>query len=128
MDGDAGLHQPIAERVNVVDLVGEVTEIARLAIVLLRPPIICQLDQGRGAVLRSLGYQPVVAGSGEEDQRELGLVIDDPAHFRQAELVAIEIERRIEIAHAQHCVQIPHNAPLGVGCDYVCENLVALLI
>ena len=32
VDGHAGLHQPLAQRIDVVDLVGEVTEMARVAV------------------------------------------------------------------------------------------------
>lgn len=34
VDGDARVHEPLAERVDVVHLVGEVAEVARLAVVL----------------------------------------------------------------------------------------------
>src|SRR5580692_2954530 len=54
VDGDAGLHQPVAERIDVVDLVGEVAEIARLTVV-LAVPVIGQLDQRRLAVAGALG-------------------------------------------------------------------------
>src|SRR5215831_18752215 len=39
IDGDACFHQPIAERVDVVDLEGEVAKIARLAVVLAVPVV-----------------------------------------------------------------------------------------
>src|SRR6266853_2921579 len=45
VDGDALLHQPVAGRVDVVDLIGEVPEIAVLAVFLL-VPIVGELDQG----------------------------------------------------------------------------------
>jgi RarD protein len=31
------------------------------------------------------------------------------ANFLEAELVAVEIQRRVEIGHAYHCVQIAHH-------------------
>ena len=48
VDGDAKFHQPVAGRVDVVDLVGEVAEIAILAVFFLIPSI-GELDQRRAA-------------------------------------------------------------------------------
>ena len=50
VDGDAELHQAIAGRVDVVDLIGEVAEIAVLAVFFL-VPIIGEFDQRRAASL-----------------------------------------------------------------------------
>ena len=107
VDGDAGFVQPVAQRIDVVDLIGEMAEIASLAIV-LAVPIIGQLDERRLAGGRAVGDQAAVPRCRQEDQRIFVLLVDPPAHFREAQLVAIKIERGIEIAHAQHCMQIPH--------------------
>ena len=45
VDGDAGAHQPVAQRIDIVDLVGEVAEIARLAVI-FAVPVVRQLDEG----------------------------------------------------------------------------------
>jgi hypothetical protein len=51
VDGDAGLHQLRAQRVDVVDLVGEMAEVARLAVV-LGAPVIGEFDRRGGAAVR----------------------------------------------------------------------------
>jgi hypothetical protein len=33
----------------------------------------------------------------------------DPTNLLEAEFVAVEIERRVEVAHTYHCMQIPHD-------------------
>src|SRR3978361_1540506 len=50
VDGDTGLHQAVACRVDVVDLIGEVAEIAVLAVFFFFP-IVGQFDQRRAAAL-----------------------------------------------------------------------------
>jgi hypothetical protein len=50
VDRDAEFHQPVACRVNIVDLVGEVAEITILAVFFLIP-IIGEFDQRRAARL-----------------------------------------------------------------------------
>ena len=96
VDGDAGLHEAVAERIDVVDLVGEMAEIARFAVV-LAVPVIGQLDQRRLAVAGALGDQVAVGRGGEEYQGVLVLVVDPPADFLQPQLVAVEIERVVEM-------------------------------
>ena len=56
VDGDADLHQLVAGRIDVVDLVGEMAEIAVLAVFLL-VPIVGELDQRRAARLGQLLQQ-----------------------------------------------------------------------
>jgi hypothetical protein len=107
VDGDSRLHQAIAGRVDVVDLVGEVSEIAVLAVFLL-VPIIGQLDQRRAAVLRSGLEQGFVLRRAQEHQRKAALVVVDPAYFLQPQRVLVKLHRGIEIANAQHGVEIAH--------------------
>jgi hypothetical protein len=44
----------------------------------------------------------------EENQREASLVVLDPPHLLQAQRILIELQRDIEIAHAQHGVKVSH--------------------
>jgi len=83
-----------------------VADIAVLAVFLL-VPIIGELDQRRTAALGRL-QDAFVLGRAQEHQRELGLVIVDAADFLQSQRVLIEFQRGIEIAHAQHGVEVTH--------------------
>src|SRR5262249_9987544 len=49
-----------------------------------------------------------VLGRGQEHQGIAVLLVDPATRFLEAELVAVEVERLIEVAHAQHGVQISH--------------------
>src|SRR6185503_19967677 len=44
----------------------------------------------------------------EHEREPAGFVID-AANFLQAELLAVEVERLLEVADAHHCKQIPHD-------------------
>src|SRR5690348_15213514 len=115
VDGDAGLHQPLAGRVDVVDLIGEMAEVARLAVV-LGIPVIGQFDLRAGpALLFTLLDLPEIVAAGQKHQSIAVLLVDPAAGLLQAELVAIEVERRVEIADAQHGVQISHGQNLTRG-------------
>src|SRR4051794_27816554 len=57
VDRDSGVHQPPAGLVNIVDLIGEVTEIAAARIAALVP------------IVRKLDLSAVVARNAEEDER-----------------------------------------------------------
>jgi hypothetical protein len=116
VDGDAHLHQPLAGRVDVVDLIGEVAEITVLAVFLF-VPVVGELDQRRAARLGQLLEQFLVFGRAQEHQREPALVIVDAAHFLQPQRILIELQRGIEIADAQHGVEITHVCwfPLRIG-------------
>src|SRR5581483_3209277 len=48
VDGDAKLHQAIAGRIDIVDLIGEVTEVTILAVFLL-VPVVGEFNQRRAA-------------------------------------------------------------------------------
>ena len=87
--------------------IGEVAEVAILAVLLL-VPIVGQLDQRRAAVLVSGLEQALVLGRAQEHQREPALVVVDPAYFLQPHRVAVKLHRGIEIADAQHGVEITH--------------------
>jgi hypothetical protein len=50
----------------------------------------------------------LVLGGGEEDQREAAFLVLEAAHFDQAELVAVEVERGVDIRDADHGVKIAH--------------------
>ena len=58
------------------------------------------LERGVTAGARALCYKILVARRCEEDQRETALRTFTPPHFLKPELVAIEVERLVEIAHA----------------------------
>jgi hypothetical protein len=77
-----------------------VPEIARLAIVLAVPVVGKFHLRPRAAVLLALLDQLRVARRGQEHQRVAVLFVHPPAGLLEAELVAIEIERGIEIAYA----------------------------
>src|SRR5579872_5495108 len=88
VDCDAKLHEAFAGRVDIVDLVGEMAEIAILAVFLF-VPIIGELDEGRAA--SSGGFQQVfVFGRAKEYQREFAFVVIDAANLLQSQRVAIE--------------------------------------
>jgi hypothetical protein len=85
-----------------------VAEIARLAVV-LAVPIVREFDQGRvAAIALALRDPRFVLRRGEEHQGIAIFLVDPAALLLEAELVAVEIERVIEVAHAQHGVQISH--------------------
>ena len=70
----------------------------------LRIPVVGELDHGRLLIPRGVP----VFGCREEDQRIAALFVVHSADFLQAELVAIEIQRLVDVANADHCVQIAH--------------------
>ena len=63
----------------------------------LRIPVVGELD---------LGF--VVARGREEYQRETPTFVDVAAELLQAELVAVEVERLLEVGHSDHGVQVLH--------------------
>src|SRR5262249_42515761 len=66
VDGDASFHQTVAHRIDVVDLEGEMAEIARLAVV-LGVPIIGEFEQWRvAASVRARFDQRPILWGGEE--------------------------------------------------------------
>ena len=88
-------------------------EIAVLAVFLL-VPVVGEFDQRRAPSLGRILQQVFVLGGAQEHQRELRLVVVDAADFLQAQGVLVEFQRGIEIAHAQHGVEITH----GLACSW----------
>ena len=75
------IHELLAERVDVVHLIGEVAEIAPLA-VFLRIPVEGELQQRRLLLLRHV----CVVGRPKEDKRVAALLVFVAAHLLHAEL------------------------------------------
>ena len=63
----------------------------------LRIPVVGELDLRR-----------VVAGRGEEDEREAPALVLDAAQLAQSQQVAVEVQRLLEVGHAHHRVQVLH--------------------
>ncbi len=87
---------------------------ARLAVI-LAVPVVGELDRRRLAAqaLLAVADEARIRGPGEEHQRVAVLLVLAPAHLLQAELVAVEVERGVEIAHAQHGMKISHDGLSG---------------
>src|SRR5215475_1544302 len=84
------------------------TEVARFAVV-LAVPVVSELHQwciAAGAL--ALLDASLVLRRRQEDECVAVLLVDAPARLLEAELVAVEVERLIEVAYAQHGVQISH--------------------
>ena len=75
------------------------SEVARAAVVFARIPVVGEFDFRFGRIR-----------SGDEDERVFTLLAFLAARFDQAESFAVETQRRVEIAHAHHRVQITHVA------------------
>ena len=108
VDRHAAIHQALAGRVDIVDAVGEMTEVAT-TVVLLRIPVVGDLDHG---CLALAGHLDVV-GRGKEDQGEAPLLAVVTTDLHEPELVAVEVERLVEIAGADHRVQVSHGGFSG---------------
>src|SRR3546814_19783789 len=76
---------------------GDMAEVARTAVVLVRTPVVGQFD------FRLRGFR-----RGQEHQGEPSLYVVLAPHLAQAEAIAVEAQGRIEVAHADHGVQIAH--------------------
>ena len=105
VDGDAGIRHLLAEIVDILDPIGEVTEIAATGI-FFRIPVIGQL-QLRHVVVVALFE---IGGRGEENQGEPALFILDPADFLQPHQLAVESQRGVDIRYADHGVEIMHRS------------------
>ena len=82
---------------------------AGLAVV-LGVPVVGEFDHGasrRPALLPP--WQPCVLGRGKEHQGVTVLLVDAAADLLQSQHVAVEVERGVEIADAQHGVQKSHD-------------------
>jgi hypothetical protein len=60
-------------------------------------------------VVRELELSLFLMLGREKHERESAGLVIVAANFLEAELVAVEIQRRVEIGHAYHCVQIAHH-------------------
>src|SRR5207302_9882195 len=85
---------------------GEVAEIAVLAVFLLIP-IVGEFDQRRAASLGGF-QQALVFGGAQEHQGVFRLVVVDAADFLQSQRIPVEFQRVVEVAHAQHGVEIAY--------------------
>src|SRR5690606_38960571 len=90
------LLEPLACRVDVIHLVGEMPERAADLVVLGIP------------VVRELDLRLLIARRGEKYEREPPFLILRPPHFPQAERIAEELQRSVEIADANHGVEVFH--------------------
>ena len=105
VDRHAGRLELGAGRVDVVDAIGEMTEIAAAGID-LRVPIVGELDQRRLILFRPLD----IAGGGEEDERVAALLVVHAPRLDEAQELE-KRDRRLEVGHADHRVQVFHGAP-----------------
>src|SRR5690606_17706876 len=97
VDGHAHRLQVRALRVDVVHPEREVAEVAGTAVVLVRTPVPGQLDLRIRAVRCR-----------QEHEREAPLFVVLASHLAQAEAFAIEAQGRVEVADADHGVQVAH--------------------
>ncbi len=96
VDGHAGIEQPLADSVDVVDAVGQVPEIAAFTIFLGIP------------VVRQLDLRFFIPGRRQEHERESPLLAVVTPELNEPQLVAVKIQRVVEIADADHRVQVFH--------------------
>jgi len=90
IDRYAGIQKVLAQRVDVIDGICQVTKIAAFVVIL-------------GIPIPGEFYLGVfVAGRSKKDQCESALFAVVTSQFHQAQLVAIEIERCIDIFNAYH--------------------------
>eukprot|EP01037_Dinobryon_pediforme_P019321 gene19322-19723_t len=90
----------LARLIDIFDTVGEVPEIAAAAIAFGIP------------IVRQLDLRVVIAGGGEEDQREATLLAVHPPHFLESEQLE-EGDRRRGVGHADHRMETRCSARPG---------------
>ena len=75
-------------------------------------PIVGEFDERRlaGRAPLALLDLRLVLGGREKHQGIAVLVVDPATDFFQPELIAVKIQRIVEIAHAQHRMQISHGS------------------
>jgi hypothetical protein len=100
VDRVAGVHQPLAAVVDILHPIGEMAEIAALAIAGLVP------------VMGELDLRLLVARRGEEGEREPARLAVHPADLLQPEH-GEEADRRLRVRDADHRVQISHCRPFS---------------
>jgi hypothetical protein len=101
VDGDAGFHQLIASGVDVVDLEGQVAEVAAFAID-LGVPVEGQLQEWRLLT----GGARFVFRRRQEDVGVAARLAVDATDLLHAELVAVEIEALLDVGYSHHGMQI----------------------
>src|SRR6185437_2567711 len=90
--------QALASGVDVVHCVGEMAEVAPAGVG-LGVPVEGELDLCR-----------LVTGRGEEDERVTALRVFVALELHEAERIAIEAQRSVEVGHPDHGVQVLHGA------------------
>src|SRR5208283_2986169 len=93
--------------IYIVDSEGQMTEIASSAIDFL-VPIKGQLDHRRAIGAR----RRRIFGRRQVNQRVATLLVVEATNLLQAQAAAKKGERRLDIGHSDHCVQIAHRSPL----------------
>jgi hypothetical protein len=96
VDGDAAIHQALANFVNIVDAEGQMAKVATVVIG-LDVVVIGQFDLGIG---RRVG--------GNENQHVAVFRAIAPAAFLEAQKVAVKFQRCIDIGNADHGVKVSH--------------------
>jgi len=92
IDRNAGFLEPLARRVNIIDLVGQVSKVAAPRIG-LRIPVVGEFNLSLG-----------VARCPEKNQgKTAGLHVDTPL-LDQPEVLAIELEGSFQVRNANHRV------------------------
>jgi len=90
------IKQTLTGRVNVIHCIGKMAEVST-ALQYLGIVVIGQFDLRR-----------VIARGCQENEGETATWIVYPSEFGQAKLVAVEIDRRFQVRHANHRVEVLH--------------------
>src|SRR5579871_1923990 len=113
IDGNAAIHQLLANRVDIVDAIGKVAEIAPAGIG-LRIPIEGEFHHRTFALARQI----FITGCSEAYEREAALLVVLAVELLQAQQPAIESEAFVEVGDANHGVKVLHGGSLGLsGCE-----------
>ena len=96
VDGYAAVQQSLANGVDVVDPVSEVSEIAAFVVILGIP------------VVRKLDLRFFIPGRGQEHEREAPLFAVVTPELRKPELIAVKVQRVVEVGNPDHRVQVFH--------------------
>ncbi|EWH01206.1 hypothetical protein Q427_15795 [Halomonas sp. BC04] len=108
IDGDSTLLQALAQGIDIIDPVGEMAEVASTG-VCLGVPVPGQFQLGSLEFRRAR----LVLRCCEEYQGEAPLLVLLAAHLLQAEQIAVEAQRLIQVADAHHGVQKLHKPSLS---------------
>ena len=99
VDDDAGVHQPLAGLVDIVDLIGEMAEIAAAIIDFRRAAIL------RRPVVGQFHLRVLVARCGQVNEGEAARLAVEPLDLLEAEQLE-KADGLVEIRDADHRVQI----------------------